>query len=60
MSDVALKKVPARLASLLLQTEGVVDREGLGIGTRYTHEQLAAKRVASLRRAAEEVGRREP
>lgn len=73
MADVALKKVSARLASLLLrllETEGVVTREGVGIRTRYTHEQLAtmigAKRVAvsramaSLRRvkAVEVKGRR--
>ena len=56
MADVALKKVPARLASLLLrllETEGVVTPEGVGIRTRYTHEQLAtmigAKRVAVSR-----------
>jgi CRP/FNR family transcriptional regulator, cyclic AMP receptor protein len=56
MADVALKKVSARLASLLerlLESEGVVTREGVGIQTRYTHEQLAtmigAKRVAVSR-----------
>jgi CRP-like cAMP-binding protein len=60
MADVALKKVSARLASLLLrllETEGVVDREGIGIHTRYTHEQLAtmvgAKRVAVSRAMGE-------
>ena len=73
MADVALKKVRARLASILLrflQTEGVVDREGLGIRTRYTHEQFAAmigaKRVAVSRamnqlrtlEAVEVMGRR--
>jgi CRP/FNR family cyclic AMP-dependent transcriptional regulator len=59
MADVALKKVSARLASLLgrlLETEGVVTREGVGIETRYTHEQLAtmigAKRVAVSRAMA--------
>ena len=59
MTDVALKKVPARLASLLLrlvETEGVVSREGVGIRTRYTHEQFAtmigAKRVAVSRAMA--------
>jgi CRP/FNR family transcriptional regulator, cyclic AMP receptor protein len=56
MADVALKKVSARLASILLrllETEGVVSREGDGIRTRYTHEQLAtmigARRVAVSR-----------
>jgi CRP/FNR family transcriptional regulator len=59
MADVALKKVSARLASLLerlLESEGVVTREGVGIQTRYTHEQLAtmigAKRVAVSRAMA--------
>ena len=59
MADVALKDVSARLASLLLrllETEGVVTREGVGIRTRYTHEQLAtmigAKRVAISRAMA--------
>jgi CRP/FNR family transcriptional regulator len=55
--DIALKEVPARLASLildLLQSEGVVTREGYyRIVSRYTHEQLAtmigAKRVAVTR-----------
>src|SRR5918997_1919159 len=54
MMDIALKEVPARLASLILdlvQSEGVVTREGhYKIVTHYTHEQLAtmigAKRVA--------------
>ena len=56
MADVALKKVSARLASVLLrllETEGVVTPEGVVIRTRYTHEQLAtmigAKRVAVSR-----------
>ena len=60
MADVALKKVSARLASLLLRllrTEGVVTREGVGIRTRYTHEQFAtmigAKRVAVSRAMGE-------
>jgi CRP/FNR family transcriptional regulator, cyclic AMP receptor protein len=59
MADVALKKVSARLASLLerlLESEGVVTREGVGIGTRYTHEQFAsmigARRVAVSRAMA--------
>jgi CRP/FNR family transcriptional regulator len=54
MMDIALKKVPARLASLLfdlVQREGVVNREGYyKILSYYTQEQLAtmigAKRVA--------------
>jgi CRP/FNR family transcriptional regulator, cyclic AMP receptor protein len=57
MVDIALKDVPARLASLILdliQSEGVVTREGYyRIPTRYTHEELAtmigAKRVAVTR-----------
>lgn len=57
MTDIALKEVPARLASLILdliQNEGVVTREGhYKITTHYTHEQLAtmigAKRVAVTR-----------
>jgi CRP-like cAMP-binding protein len=59
-ADIALKKVSARLASLLirlLQTEGMVDREGVGIRTRYTHEQFAAmigaRRVAVSRAMGE-------
>lgn len=59
MADVALKKVSARLASLLerlLESEGVVTSEGVRIGTRYTHEQFAtmigAKRVAVSRAMA--------
>jgi CRP-like cAMP-binding protein len=65
MADVALKKVRARLASVLVrlfQTEGIVDREGVKIDTHYTHEQLAtmigSKRVAVSRAMGElrEVG----
>jgi CRP/FNR family transcriptional regulator len=44
MEDMALKEVPARLASFVLQLiegEGVVTREGYKIPTRYTHRQLA-------------------
>jgi CRP/FNR family transcriptional regulator, cyclic AMP receptor protein len=44
MEDIALKEVPARLASVILQlveSEGVVTREGYKIPTRYTHRQLA-------------------
>ena len=57
MIDIALKDVPARLASLILdliQSEGVLTREGYyRILSRYTHEELAkmigAKRVAVTR-----------
>jgi CRP/FNR family transcriptional regulator len=57
MCDVVHKEVPARLAALLLQlleSEGVVDREGgYRLPTKYTHEQLStmigAKRVAVSR-----------
>jgi CRP/FNR family transcriptional regulator, cyclic AMP receptor protein len=46
MADIALKEVPARLASLILalvQSEGVVTREGhYKIVAHYTHEQLGA------------------
>ena len=44
MEDIALKEVPARLASFILQlieSEGVVTRAGYKIPTRYTHRQLA-------------------
>jgi CRP/FNR family cyclic AMP-dependent transcriptional regulator len=57
MKDIAWKKVPARLASLILdlvEGEGIVTREGhYAIHTPYTHEQLAtmigARRVAVTR-----------
>ncbi len=53
MTDIALKEVLTRLASLILdlvQSEGVVTHQGhYKIPTHYTHEQLAtmigAKRV---------------
>jgi CRP/FNR family cyclic AMP-dependent transcriptional regulator len=44
MEDIALKEVPTRLASFLLQlieSEGVVTREGYKVPTRYTHRQVA-------------------
>jgi len=44
MEDLALKEVPTRLASFLLQlieSEGVVTREGYKVPTRYTHRQVA-------------------
>src|ERR687893_836991 len=44
MEDIALKEVPARLASFILQlveSEGVMTAEGPKIPTRYTHRQLA-------------------
>ena len=43
MQDVALKEVPARLASLILflvESEGVKRVGETGIPTRYTHEHL--------------------
>jgi CRP-like cAMP-binding protein len=54
MADIALKEVPARLASLLLhlcEREGIIISEGLyQIPTRYTHQELSemigARRVA--------------
>ena len=56
MSDLGLKEVPGRLASLILhlcQSEGVVTPEGYVIPTGYTHQQLGAmigaKRVAVTR-----------
>jgi CRP/FNR family cyclic AMP-dependent transcriptional regulator len=57
MTDIALKKSPARLAALILdlvQGEGVVTREGhYRVSTPYTHEDLASmiglKRVAVTR-----------
>jgi CRP/FNR family transcriptional regulator, cyclic AMP receptor protein len=44
MEDIALKEVPARLASFILQlveSEGVMTAEGPKIPIRYTHRQLA-------------------
>jgi CRP/FNR family transcriptional regulator, cyclic AMP receptor protein len=44
MEDIALKEVPTRLASFILQlieSEGVVTREGYKVPTRYTHRQVA-------------------
>jgi CRP/FNR family transcriptional regulator len=56
MTDIALKQVPVRLASLLLwlaQIEGTVSAEGYVVPSRYTHEQIgamiSAKRVAITR-----------
>src|SRR3712207_5547458 len=43
MEDIALKEVPARLASLILlliEREGVKTITGYKIPTRYTHQQL--------------------
>jgi CRP/FNR family transcriptional regulator len=46
MTDIAVKEVPARLASLLLdlvQSEGLVTREGYyKIASHFTHEHLAS------------------
>jgi CRP/FNR family transcriptional regulator, cyclic AMP receptor protein len=51
MADIALKEIPARLASLILdlvQSEGVVTREGhYKIVAHYTHEQLGTMIGAS-------------
>jgi CRP/FNR family transcriptional regulator, cyclic AMP receptor protein len=44
MEDIALKDVPSRLASFILQlieSEGVVSREGYKVPARYTHRQVA-------------------
>jgi CRP/FNR family cyclic AMP-dependent transcriptional regulator len=44
LADLARKEVPERLASQILrlvESEGVVTREGYRIPTRYTHRQLA-------------------
>jgi CRP/FNR family transcriptional regulator len=44
MEDIALKEVPARLASFILrliESEGVVTREGYKVPARYTHRQVA-------------------
>jgi CRP/FNR family transcriptional regulator, cyclic AMP receptor protein len=56
LADVALKEVPDRLASLILQlleSEGIVTADGYAIPTPYTHEVLGtmigAKRVAVSR-----------
>jgi CRP-like cAMP-binding protein len=55
-ADIALKEVPARLASLLLElveVGGVVTTEGYKLPTHYTHERLGsmigAKREAVTR-----------
>jgi CRP/FNR family transcriptional regulator, cyclic AMP receptor protein len=54
MTDIAVKEVPARLASLildLLQSDGLVTREGhYKIASHYTHEQLAS--MIGVQRAA--------
>jgi CRP/FNR family transcriptional regulator, cyclic AMP receptor protein len=54
MTDIAVKEVPARLASLildLLQSEGLVTREGhYKIASHYTHEHLAS--MIGVQRAA--------
>ena len=44
MEDIALKEVPTRLASFILRlidSEGVVTREGYKVPARYTHRQVA-------------------
>jgi CRP/FNR family cyclic AMP-dependent transcriptional regulator len=56
IAELVHKSVPARLASLiarLVESEGIMTREGAMVPTRYTHEQLGtmigAKRVAVTR-----------
>jgi CRP/FNR family transcriptional regulator, cyclic AMP receptor protein len=56
IADIAIKKVPARLASVILQLveqDGVVTNDRYRILTRYTHEELStmigARRVAVTR-----------
>jgi CRP/FNR family transcriptional regulator len=65
LADIALKEVPARVASILLQLiedESVVTGDGYKIPTRYTHERLGAmigaKRVSVSRafRSLKEAG----
>src|ERR687889_1290587 len=68
IAEMGLKRVRARLASLILQlveTEGIVTGKGrYRLSTYYTHEQLAlmvgAKRVAVSRamKGLREIGRR--
>ena len=44
MEDIALKEVPARLASFILrliESEGVMTSEGYKVPTRYSHRQVA-------------------
>ncbi len=60
MTDIALKEVTARLASLILnlvESQGISSEEGHKIPTRYTHEQLGtmigAQRVAVTRALGE-------
>jgi CRP/FNR family cyclic AMP-dependent transcriptional regulator len=60
MADLGLKEVPARLASLILQlleTEGIVAKEGYMIPPRFTHWELGAmigaNRVAVTRAFAQ-------
>jgi CRP/FNR family transcriptional regulator, cyclic AMP receptor protein len=63
LADIALKKVPARLAGLIVQLvedEGVVTEGGYKILTRYTHDDLGAmigaQRVAVTRAFGELKG----
>jgi CRP/FNR family transcriptional regulator, cyclic AMP receptor protein len=56
LADIALKKTPVRLASVILQLvkdEGVATPDGYSIPTRYTHDELGimigARRVAITR-----------
>ena len=61
-AELAHKQVLARLASLILRlsaSEGIVSREGIRIGTPYTHQQLAtligSNREAVTRAMKEEL-----
>jgi CRP/FNR family transcriptional regulator, cyclic AMP receptor protein len=45
LAELAYKQVPARLANLILRlsaSEGIMSREGIRIGTPYTHRQLGS------------------
>jgi CRP/FNR family transcriptional regulator, cyclic AMP receptor protein len=60
MEDVALKEVPARLASLILflvESEGVGRPGEIGIPTRYTHEHLGTMIGANREAVTRAFGR---
>jgi CRP/FNR family transcriptional regulator len=51
MEDIALKEVPTRLASFILQlieSEGVVTREGYKVPAQYTHRQETVTKAFTL------------
>jgi CRP/FNR family transcriptional regulator, cyclic AMP receptor protein len=59
-ADLAVKEVPARLASMLLsliESQGVVTPEGYMIPTRYTHRQLATMIGANRESTTRAFGR---